>query len=529
MNKIIFIGSILLSIANMTESQSRWVKQYNEGLSAPGNFFSTSYDCGYLLTGRVLPAYKYTWLIKTDVDGDILWEKFIGGNYSRVSVERFTQNDLGDIYLCGDIIQEGQYDPFIIKLNACGEKQWCNQLSTTSNYDFYSDIVSTPDGGCAALIFGAFYPQYNFRTGILRFSPDGDLLWQQYYQSSDQGIDNEELSNLILTPDSGFLMTGDCYYPDPDNPDLLWLHPYFIKVNSVGNFEWEIVLHKETSDVGGQAWATIIDPIKKNYYSCISHYYHTNNSYSRLPALVKIDLDGNVIDVYDLVHEDYDWGGLNSAAFINDSLLAGGACWFNNENGPQSRAIIFDTLGNIRDSLTLLNTGWLSKTAVTNDGKLLFYNTIEENGDFDTYLFKLTQDLEQDTFYTTPFVYDSLCPYQIASDTIVPDDCGVIVGMEEHGGKEEHGGMEAWGHGGMEVWPNPCREVLNVKVLGLSSGIPYYVSIYDIFGREVQKIKVPDRKGNFQANLTAYSPGVYIAILRNETDILSSKKFVVAH
>lgn len=39
MNKIIIIGSILLSIANMTESQSRWVKQYNEGLSAPGHFF----------------------------------------------------------------------------------------------------------------------------------------------------------------------------------------------------------------------------------------------------------------------------------------------------------------------------------------------------------------------------------------------------------------------------------------------------------------------------------------------------------
>jgi hypothetical protein len=279
-------------------------------------------------------------------------------------------------------------------------------------------------------------------------------LWQQYYQSSDQGVYNEEISNLILTPDSGFLMIGDCYYPDPENPDLLWLHPYYVKVDSVGNFEWEIVLQGETGDLGGKAWATITNPSLNYYYSCISHYYTSETLYAQRPALVKIDMQGNVIGVYDLVDEPYDWGALNSAAFINDSILAGGACWFYNEGGPQSRAIIFDTLGNIKDSLTLLNAGWLSKTAVTHDGKLLFYNTIEENGDFDTYLFKLTQGLEQDTFYTTPFVYDSLCPYHIASDTIVPDDCGVILGIEEPGGAEagKHGGMGAWGHGGMEAW-----------------------------------------------------------------------------
>jgi hypothetical protein len=447
MNKIIIIGSILLSIAINAESQSRWAKQYLADKNALGTHISISYDQGYLLTGRILPSYEYTWIIKTDINGELLWEKFIGSNYSTVAIDWFAQNNLGDIYLCGGATVEGQDDPIIIKLDACGEKQWCKQFTTTSDDDFYHDVVSTPDNGCAAMVIQAFYPNYSLNnTGILRFSSDGELLWQKYYQSSDQGVWDEELNDLILTPDSGFLMTGFCYYPDPDNPDLNWLHPYYVKTDSLGNFEWETIVHKETADMGGEAWETIVNHSKEYYYSCINHNYHTNNSYSRLPALVKIDLDGNVIDVYDLVHEDYDWGSLQSAVFINDTLLAGGATWFNNEDPPISRAVIFDTLGNIRDSLTLLNTGWLSNTAVTNDGKLLFYNTIEEDGDFDTYLFKLTQDLEQDTFYTTPFIYDSLCPYKITSDTIVPDDCGVIVGIEEPGGGEagKHGGMEAW-------------------------------------------------------------------------------------
>jgi len=519
------ITIMLLAIIINAESQSRWVKQYNEGLSAPGHYMSTSYDCGYLLTGRVLPAYKYTWLIKTDVNGEILWEKFIGDYYNTVSVDCFTQNEIGDIYLGGGITQEGQYDPLIIKLNACGEKEWCRQLLTTSENDFYMDIVSTPDGGCAALIFGAFYPQYNFRTGILRFSSDGDILWQQYYQSPDQGVDNEEISNLLLSPDSGFLMTGWCYYPDPDNPSLLWLHPYYIKTDSLGNWEWETIVHKETADMGGMAWETIVNPSKECYYSCIDHYYTSDTLYTKLPALVKIDLSGNVVDVYDLVHEDYDWGGLQSAVFINDTLLAGGATWFYNNDPPISRAVIFDTLGNIKDSLVLLNTGWLSKTAITYDGKLLFYNTIEENGDFDTYLFKLTQDLEQDTFYTTPFVYDSLCPYQIASDTIVPDDCGIIVGIEEDGRTV---GRYDGKTGGLEVWPNPCREMLNVECLMLNEGRDYSICIYDIFGRKVQEIKVPDKQDEVQIKVEGFPPGIYLAVLREGLSILTSTKFIIA-
>ena len=99
------------------------------------------------------------------------------------------------------------------------------------------------------------------------------MLWQKYYQSSDQGVFDEELTYLILTPDSGFLMTGFCYYPDPDNPDLYWLHPYYVKTDSLGNFEWETIVHKETADMGGMAWETIVNPSKEYYYSCIDHYY----------------------------------------------------------------------------------------------------------------------------------------------------------------------------------------------------------------------------------------------------------------
>jgi hypothetical protein len=526
MNKRIIIGLAIIAIAISTESQSRWVKQYMEGENAPGHYISTAYDPGYLLTGRILPSYQYTWLVKTDVNGEVLWEKFIGGNHDRVIVDCFSQNRIGETYLSGGFYDDGNTDPFILKLNVCGEMEWCQSISTTSDYDFYADIITTIDNGCAALIVQSFYPLRIYRNGIIRFSRDGILLWQQYYQSDDPGVNNEELLDMIMTPDSGFLLTGTCYYPDLDNPDLNWLHPYYVKTDSLGNFEWETIVHKETADMGGEAWETVINPSKEYYYSSINHYYHSDSLYTKRPAFIKIDLDGNVEGVYDLVHQNYDWGMLVSATFINDSLLAGGAGWGYNEDVPLSRAVIFDTLGNIRDSVVLLEDGYLSSTAVTHDGKLLFYNTIEENGDFDTYLFKLTQDLEQDTFYTTPFVYDSLCPYHIVSDTIVPDDCGVIVGIEEDMETGGHGDKETRGE--LEVWPNPAREVLNFKFSILNSGLDYSICIYDIFGREVRKIKIPNEQDGFRLNVAAFSPGLYIIIMRNETDILGSRKFVIA-
>ncbi|MCK9401278.1 MAG: T9SS type A sorting domain-containing protein [Bacteroidales bacterium] len=525
MRRITLIFLITVFTCFSVYTQNRWIQQYHDDLTGPGIFIDVSYDHGYLLTGWVVPNFPhYTWLTKTDENGMILWDKFLGSINGSTVVDQFKQSSSGNIYLCGGTINEGMVDPLIIKLNECGEKEWCRLILTTSDNDFFRSIVITPDGGCAALIFGAFLPLYNNRTGILKFSPDGELLWQQYYQSPDQGVDNEDLSNLILTPDHGFLMTGYCGYPDPVNPSIAWLHPYYVKVDSLGNFEWEIVLHKETGCLGGKALSSLMNPTQKYYYSCISHYYHSDTLYAKRPSLVKIDLLGNVIGVYDLVHEDYDWGTLFSAVFFNDSLLAGGANWSYNEDGPRSRAIIFDTLGNIKDSLTLLNTGWLSKTAITHDGKLLFYNTIEENGDFDTYLFKLTQDLEQDTFYTTPFIYDSLCPYQIASDTIVPDDCGVIVGVEDD---DKTIGLYDGKTGGLEVWPNPCREMLNVECLMLNEGKDYSICIYDIFGRKVLEIKVPDRQNEVQINVEGYPTGIYLAVLKNGQAMKANAKFMV--
>jgi hypothetical protein len=128
-----------------------------------------------------------------------------------------------------------------------------------------------------------------------------------------------------------------------------------------------------------------------------------------------------------------------------------------------------------------------------------------------------------------PFTYDSLCPYQIVSDTIVQDDCGLIVGVEEQGGGE------AGEQGSLVIWPNPASEGLSVKVLGLSSGINCSLVIYDIFGRIVTAPfpLVPRSPGpqdggwSWKVDVSALPPGIYLAVVKDDRTVLGTGKFVV--
>ena len=97
--------------------------------------------------------------------------------------------------------------------------------------------------------------------------------------------------------------------------------------------------------------------------------------------------------------------------------------------------------------------------------------------------------------------------------------------------------MGAWGHGGMEIWPNPASGVihgrLNMDSLSASWGNGRFyrdlkLVIYDIFGRKVHEIKVPDGQKEIQINVEGFSPGVYVVILKNGFNILESRKFIVA-
>ena len=125
--KIKYFAFIILLFTgiNQLRCQSRWLKIYHEEIDAPIEYITEAYDHGYLLLGRHGPNYpKYMWLIKTDINGEILWEKTIGDGVATIFFTEVAQNANGEIYLVGASHYYNDYkDPLIIKLDSCGNKQ----------------------------------------------------------------------------------------------------------------------------------------------------------------------------------------------------------------------------------------------------------------------------------------------------------------------------------------------------------------------------------------------------------------------
>ncbi len=76
------------------------------------------------------------------------------------------------------------------------------------------------------------------------------------------------------------------------------------------------------------------------------------------------------------------------------------------------------------------------------------------------------------------------------------------------------------------VYPNPAQSIINLQFTVYN--LQFVVSIYDVYGRKIEEVLVPERQQKIQINVSDYPEGIYIAVLRNAQAIISSSKFIVA-
>ncbi len=519
MSKYILIIFIMLFTLNNIRSQTRWTQNYLEGQDPFACDIIEHYDNGYLLLGTFGPNYpSVNWLIKTDINGEIIWNKTIGSASTVVSFQEAESMPDGSVIIAGGTYYYGvnNSDPLIMKIDSCGEKEWCKVFIEDGNNVSYA-VEITPDKEIVILL-RYMNPDYiSDRICLAKLSNNGDLVWKKCYNSNDPYIHNPDAMDLTICPDNGFLITGLCDYRDPEPPHYYWIKPYYIKTDSLGNFEWETIIHKESKNPGGIAYSTVINPDSNYFYSSLSHYYY--DPYQDAPAIAKIDLQGNVIDIYN-VAEPNEIGKLVEAKFISDTTLMANASW-GYESDPSPKAIIIDTLGNMINSSVLLDNIWMAETEVTFDKKLLYLtNDVDQNDNFSTYLFKLDQQLESDTIYTGQFNYDSLCPYQIVSDTIVQNNCGLIVGNEEI----YYNSNESTSR--LLIYPNPARESFTIEIDNYQAN-ESIIYIYDIHGKMITNSTIAKNENLTQINVKDWKKGLYIIKLYDKNGTVAYGKVMI--
>ncbi len=506
MKKQILLIALLVTFLVNGLCQGRWTHSYLESEDSWGYWITESYDGGYLLSGRYGSDNPLDcWLIKTDINGDVLWKRDFGNDvvYSSVTY-RISQSQNGDIYLAGttNLIGGEDHDPIIMKLNACGEKEWCQSIVEEGN-NYIRAVRATSDGGAALLLSYMNELLFKDRVGLARFDSSGILLWKHYFNNSDTAMSNQEGEDLTLTLDGGFLISGDCCYKDPDPPHMSSSKPYYIKTDYDGNIIWERIFYKDSGNYGGTAWSTELDPNEMHYYSSLHHRFPGGDA----PALLKMDLLGNLVDIYNLTPSSPYGSGFRTK-FLSDTSLIGNLRIANGYNN----AVVFDTLGNIIHQTNLNSVDYVIDSEVSFDNKLLYItNTHEGNNVYSTSLFKFNSNLLGDTIYSTQLTYDSLCPYQITNDTIALTECGLIVGTEEIIYQEDE--EEYF----LLIYPNPASSYVTL------SSSNYHLQLHSLQGQQI----LTSIQGNEQISVEGVTSGIYVATIREGENVVGREKLIV--
>ncbi len=445
----LYILSLLLLLTSQNLLAQEWIRYYGQGQSAVCRSIANDYDNGAVI-GGMIHNYKFIWILKIDVNGNILWDKKIGNSYGDCGIGNVEKTDDGGFILCGSwTLINPVHDAFIIKLNPCAEIEWCKVLDTPDNYDMGFKVKQTPEGDFV-LMGGYFDTEPESNTSLFKFDATGNLIWHQFYPLDS--IYYQDQPKDLLIDENGYLILTDRYYPDPGTTSPAILRHHFTKTDTSGALLWDLVYGIDDYYYG-DPWC-----LKKSrtgaYYEAGMHLHQNMNA---SPGFIKIANDGTPLYNADLISDVF-WGGLTSIDILNDSLLVMKGRYYPDDQYTSYDAFFkSDTLGVLRKIKIVQSTSnGYSSTCYTKDSKYIAIGDDVFNNSWRIVAVKINSDLEYDSLYTQPFVYDSLCPYPIVSETINPTCDNVIVKVDEP--------FKDPSTTQLKVYPNPTDKYVTIEL-----------------------------------------------------------------
>jgi hypothetical protein len=474
-------------------------------------------------------------LIKTDVNGEILWRKMLGEPNDGTAVHDVNLTNDNGFIISGSAKQTDSWgDPFVLKLNSCGEKEWCRIYNIGQDRADIAVSIHQIPKGYIVYVFEGYEFYSNTKTHLFRLDTNGDIIWQQTYGQKDTLMIGAEGYDMTVTPDYHFLINGFCYYPDSGSTGQKYLRPLMIKVDTTGNADWELPWRYVSGNTFfGMSNRSIFDN-QQNIYSCGRHIDEVTSPPGDRPTMFKTDSRGNETSYHDMVRDSW------QAVFFNinwfrDSTIALDGGWIITPGGEGQVGVFkVDREGNVLDSANIMETHYcFSDAIVDHDNKLFLVQPLHDGYQWRTYSWKLNSDLEYDTLYTHPYVYDSLCPHQIASDTI-PLDC-IIVGIDEPFKHPETGRLK--------VYPNPARDLLHIVIpeqLKTENQNPFFnlstvyhrwqsahLEVYDLFGKKMLSKEVVQSEKEVAVDVSLWPRGMYVVRLVYNGQTVGSEKVMV--
>ena len=157
-----------------------WTKHYGSNEWDFANSMDTCADGGFIMAGKTYDtgnAFSDILIVKTDADGNELWQKKIGGNKDDVANSIISLVD--GYILCGttESIGAGGKDIYVVKVDLNGNVIWERTLGGAED-DVGNSSVLTFDGKilCAGGVKSFGFP-LNFNSYLMKLNADGTDFW----------------------------------------------------------------------------------------------------------------------------------------------------------------------------------------------------------------------------------------------------------------------------------------------------------------------------------------------------------------
>lgn len=214
-----------------------WQKIFSKSDYELGYSVQQTIDGGFIISGGT-----YFWdgrgyeiyLIKTDSAGNLQWEKTLGGSGHDWGYSVRQTSDGGYI-IAGDTdsFGSGGSDAYLVKTNSEGNLLWQKTFGG-SGHDWVSSVEHTSDGGYIICGDTGSFGAEGWDIYLVKTDPTGNLIWQKNFGGSlhDGG------SSAQQTYDGGFIIAGRAN----SGPYGQYSDAYLIKTDFQGNLLWEKTL-----------------------------------------------------------------------------------------------------------------------------------------------------------------------------------------------------------------------------------------------------------------------------------------------
>ena len=498
----------------------------------------------------------------------IQWQKSFGGSNNETA-KSIVQTPDGGYISAGfskssdgnAIINHGDNDFWIVKMNASGTFQWQRSLGGSGD-DQANSICTTSDGGYVVAGFtNSTDGDITLNKGyadywIVKLNSQGNIVWQKTFGGTSQDI----ATSVKQTTDGGYIVAG---YSSSSNGDITGNHGltttdyWILKLDSSGNLQWQKSLGGSNSERAFEIQQTTDGGyiIAGDTYSSNSGDVSTTTLGIRDFWIVKIGNTGNI-----LWEKRFGGSGEDNAYSIaqtSDSgyIVSGNTTSTNgnivSNNGQGDFWIIkLDALGNLQWQNALGSVTYDQAYSVrqTHDGSYVAAGYLSSN----------TGVAEGEPLASTQFWVVKLDNFgnllwqksyggsgNEGAYSIIPTsdgglalagysnsnpDSGDVTGnhgqldfwiVKLSGSKESLGTTESNTPEKPQIYPNPAKDVLHINHIPKEST----VTIFDVVGRKIFSKKYS--QANTSIDTSLFANGMYILQINNAEKDTFSEKLII--